>query len=133
MQRFTEFEKKTPHTLKKCEHRCVLSGLSLKCLLTSNKIYLIFSERVILAEAHLDALVSLIRGPSRRVGEDVGLRVLRGPELLLACLQHHGGLHHVLLIFVLVEASPHHAGIEPVFVSVTGAKPQNKVWTTKDQ
>lgn len=97
------------------------------------KIYLIFSEGVILAEAHLVALISLIRGPSRRVGEDVGLRVLFGPELLLASLQHHGGFHHVLLIFVLIEASPQHACIEPVFVSVKGAKPKNKVWTTKDQ
>lgn len=100
------------------------SGLSLKCLPTSKKIHLIFSEGVILAEAHLVALVSLIRGPSRRVGEDVGLRVLFGPELLLARLQHHGGLHHVLLIFVLIEASPQHAGIEPVFVSVNRMETQ---------
>lgn len=58
------------------------------------------------APFYLVALVSLIGGPSRRVGEDVGLRMLVGPELLLSCLQHHGGLHHVLLSLVFIKASP---------------------------
>lgn len=69
---------------------------------------------------HLVALVSLVGGSSRRVWEDVGLGVLVGPELLLSCLQHHSGFHHVLLILVLIEASPQHAGVEPVLVSVIG-------------
>lgn len=44
--------------------------------------------------------------------------MLIGPKLLLACLQHHGGLHHVLLALVLVEAAPQHAGVKAVLVSV---------------
>lgn len=66
---------------------------------------------------HLVALVSFIGRSSRRVREDVGLGVLVGPELLLSLLQHHGGLHHVLFILVLIEASPQDAGIEAILVS----------------
>lgn len=73
---------------------------------------------------YLVALVSFIGGPSRRVREDVGLGMLVGPEFLLSCLQHHGGLHHVLLFLVLIEAGPQHAGVKTVFVSVKGKKPQ---------
>lgn len=69
-------------------------------------------------KSHLVALISLIRGSSRRVREDVGLWMLVGPELLLSRLQHLGGLHHVLLIFALIKASTQHAGIEPVLVSI---------------
>lgn len=69
---------------------------------------------------HLVALVSFIGRSSRRVGEDIGLGVLVGPELLLSLLQHHGGLHHVLFILVLIEASPQNAGVEPIFVSGRG-------------
>lgn len=76
------------------------------------------------ATPHLVALISLIGGPSRRVGEDVGLGMLTRPELLLSCLQQHGGLHHILLILVFIETSPHQAGIEPVFVSITGKHKQ---------
>lgn len=67
---------------------------------------------------HLVAFVSLIGRSSRRVRESVRLGVLVRPELFLSCLQHHGSLHHVFLIFVLIKASPQQAGIEAVFVSV---------------
>lgn len=81
---------------------------------------------LLLRKAHLVALVSLVRSPPGGVGEDVGLRMLIGPELLLACLQHHGGLHHVLLALVVIEASPQQAGIEAVFVSGRAATGQMK-------
>lgn len=70
-----------------------------------------------LKDSHLVAVVSLVRGTSRGVREDVGLRMLIGPKLLLARLQQQGGLHHVLLVLVVFEASPQHACIEPVFIS----------------
>ena len=51
--------------------------------------------------------------------------MLVGPELLLSHLQHLGGLNHVLLILVFIEASPQQAGVEPVFVSITGQRHNN--------
>lgn len=75
--------------------------------------------------SHLVAFISFVGSSSRRVREDVGLGMLVGPELLLARLQHLGGLHHVLLILVLVEPSPKYAGIEAVFVSTIGKHNKN--------
>ena len=65
---------------------------------------------------YLVALISLVGRPARGVGEDVGLRVLIGPELLLSGLQHSGGLHHVLLPHTVVEPLPQQAGVEPVLI-----------------
>lgn len=63
-------------------------------------------------------LVSLVGRAAGRVGEDVGLGVLVGPELLLARPQQLGCLHHVLHILVLIEAIPQQHGEVAVLVTV---------------
>lgn len=66
--------------------------------------------------AHLVALISLVGGPSWRLGEDVRLRVLIVPEFFLCLLQQLGGLHHILFILMFFKPSSQQTSKVAVFV-----------------